>query len=364
MATFTDKKFEVMYQDFRNVHAEWETLVSDCVIFSDVDTRDLPFRSVGLTADPAVLEKAEHLVSEWQRFATAFDKQGQGSKSTILKETYMPVPYILKVKHEVEILRRGAMTSFVHPRESILTRYDSTIAKFGKMKAAASFIKLLKNERDFFESEPEGTLYRLRSSGFTEITLVHTPAADLAPVRSLVGAHGALIFSTSLTKDDVQLRDITGGDQKSMYDRITRIECSVLEQGDLYRVSDIEFERKYREVYRSVQRNDTSMRINWEKREREMRVKYRGTEKYNKFISDNNAMRPIRKWVLEHDYILIERMRDIGEFETKSVVDIRARYLYDDEMKAGHYSSKVIARRQEMIDQGITLYQDLYPKSK
>ncbi|PIJ43364.1 hypothetical protein [Tatumella sp. OPLPL6] len=362
MATFTDKKFEEMYRDFRNVHAEWETLIKDALIYSDTDTRGIPFRFVGLINDPKLLEKAEQIVADWQRFADVFNKQAQGSKSTILKETYLPVPYIVKVKKELEIIRRPASTSFVHPRESLLSRYDSTIARFSKVTAAVKFIDYLKQERDFFLGEPEGTLYRLRATGFTELTYLHNPGADLSPERAQIGAHGALFFSETMTKDDVSFRDVQSSDQRSVYDRIAPLPCSVLDQGELYRVDDVEFERQFREAYRLVQRNDVSMRNGWEKREKEARRKYRGTEKYNTYIANANALRPIRKWLIEQDYILVERLRDTAEFDLKSIVDIRARYLYDDELATGYYPKTVNKRRQELIDEGIPLYQDLFPK--
>ncbi|KYP95080.1 hypothetical protein WB60_00065 [bacteria symbiont BFo2 of Frankliniella occidentalis] len=364
MAIFSDKSFEETYKQFLSIQAEWQEILIDTKVASDTDFDGVEFRHVGLTGDEKQLEKAKALIVKWYEFAAVCEEIRQQKQITILKETYAPLPYILEAEQDVFISRRPAYSSVDHPREALISRYDNLIKKFGTSKLAAALIKQLKQEREFFINQEPGSIYRLRSHGFTEISISHKNYGSTSFDRTQVGTHGALIFSRHFTKQTIEFKEQERTEAASIYDRMIPIPCSLFERGDLYSIEDIEFERKYREAHRFVHKSGITLKHGWKNREKEGRLKYRGTDKYPDFVARLNHLRPQRQYIIEQDMILVERMREIGEFQSNSIVDIRARFLLDNELATGYYPKTVNTRRQELIDQGIPLYQDIIKDAK
>lgn len=240
------RQMELEYQKFFATAERWKTLVESHSAFNDTNSSGEPFRHVALTDDPKVFDEARECIAEWQAFADLCIKSGKnGIASNILEATYLPVPFIVEDRSRATYVSLQSATSAkLISREQILKKYKTIVGILGKSSNGEAFSQAfapLSQEYQFFMDESPDEQYRIRRDGFTD-TVIATPTGNSSTLeRYRVGTHGALVFA-HLPNTKLPVFNHAGKRRRTtVYDCTKPVPCSLIRDGRLYRVRDLEY---------------------------------------------------------------------------------------------------------------------------
>jgi len=354
MPKFSDVEFEQSYKHFLQVQRDWFSLITPITVYSEKNANGEDSRPVAFTNDKTILDRAEHLIAEWQRFADLADAKREEKKNKTLAvhiTAYSPVPTLMVNPRRVSVRRFPGASSGKVTRESLLNRYHIQMQKLEKIAFAAGAILSLKEEMKAFEEKPEGTLFRLRMTSYFDTQIMarfDSPDDERNIDNYRHGSHGMLIYSEHMDpKTDLVISLNPTTSSPSVFDMITPYPCAVLPNATVYLLDDVEAaKRHHKQIYNLEtaiaqrqrlfkKRSDALMqRASTQEQAEKARAKI---EANASAIAELNAM----------DRELLVLKQAAGDTELLSVVDLRARYANEFGRRNGHTLKQLVERAQK-----------------
>ncbi|MCC8379108.1 hypothetical protein [Xenorhabdus sp. PB30.3] len=244
MDAFNDSIFEERYKNFLKVRNSWMKIIFKHAVYTDINAQGEARRPVAIMTDKKTLNKVEDLLLAWQQFADFAEQRRALGLSPISSLIYSPVPEILRDGDHFSIGEFEATSTQNITREDILRKIDKKLNQLYRatIKHKLSIIDL-ELDKELIESYPAGTKFRRRLSGYRDIIIdlrKKTEDDNHTPLHR-VGTYGTVIDGNSLHSPDAY--DINRGEklvQKSYYDKVSPIRCSLFAGGNLYLTTDIE----------------------------------------------------------------------------------------------------------------------------
>ncbi|WP_333715771.1 hypothetical protein [Pantoea eucrina] len=328
MPNFSDLEFEKRYKHFLQVQQDWLTLITDNKFFSDTNAVGEECRPAGLLTDSAQFQHAQHLLAEWQSFAELAEEKRKERSIAITTNLYLPVPVLLINPAYVQIDRFRATATANHKREDILMRYEKQISKLKKITHAFGAIMTLEDERKYFEAAPVATVYRARTSTYTDIQVSVRHTTDQHEVDKFrYGAHGMLIIGDDLALGrNVKLNVSVTNTKSSLYDFIQPVPCSVLPSAQVYTLDDVELGKKMVSQRASVAYAVKQRRYQFDKRAKEKMARAKDPVEARAISLEIEAGREVLELMDAHDYELLDRKLAAGDESQLTMLQIRERY--------------------------------------
>jgi len=337
MPNFSDVEFEKRYKQFLQVQTEWLTLITDNKIFSDKNALGEECRPIGFITDKTLFLRAEHLLSEWQKFADLAEEKRKERSIAITTNLYLPVPTMVVNPKHVTVNRFRATATSNHTREDIIKRYEKQIGKLKKVPFAAGAIMSLEDEMKVFEEAAPGKMYRARTSNYSDIqvTARYTDDKKEEGDSFRYGAHGLLIFGETLNKDrDIKLNVSRGGTYTSSYDVISPVPCSILPNAKLYTLEDVEYSKTLAAQRAAVAYTVQTRRSQFELRSKTKVAKAKNSEEARALKAEIAASRDLLARLEAYDWALLDKKVAAGDTEQLTMPEIRKRYG-NEEPRAG-----------------------------
>ncbi|PHM51868.1 hypothetical protein [Xenorhabdus hominickii] len=262
MDAFSDRIFEERYKDFLKIRSEWMKIVFNHAVYVDINAQGKASRPVAILTDKSSLNRSEELRLAWQQFAEWAEHKRIAGLSSVPVQIYSPVPDILKAVKTFTIGGFEATSTQNFLREEILRKIDKKLKLLHKTKDKNYFYIIdLEQDKNMMAQYPEGTRFRRRISGYTDVVLdIGTDKKSTQKLtrrksiknpkdeRYRVGAHGIIIDGNSLNAPDAY--DIYCGEKpiSRYFDLISPVRCSLFTGGSLYLIADIERAKAARQI--------------------------------------------------------------------------------------------------------------------
>lgn len=256
----TDVMFEQLYKAFLSDRTEWLNLAHKLAIYHGTSPAGQKVRPIGLTANPRMLARARELVDRWQRFydfATECSEKGIRTCSPVL---YNQVPAVIGGFQSFSINSFDATSVSKLYREELLAKINKKLDKMERAnKLDPITLANLKMDLKVFSRYPEGTVFRIRTTGYRDIFVdffkhpAHTPSLatenqEPESERIRIAAPGIIIDGSSMQDiNSWKINDDSKSiDYQSIYKSVSPIPCSILTSSEVYLLEDVENAKKDR----------------------------------------------------------------------------------------------------------------------
>jgi len=355
MPKFSDVEFEQSYKHFLQVQREWFSLITPITVYTEDNANGESSRPIAFTSDKKMLDRAQHLIAEWQRFADLADAKRAETKAKTLAvhiSCYSPVPTIMVSPRKVTVTRFPGTSSGKATRESILNRYHQQLRKLDKVPFAAGAILSLKEEMKAFENAPEGALYRLRMSNYIDTQVMARfdgPNDERNLDNYRYGAHGMLVYSEHMNpKADFTINLNPSSGTMSVFDELTPLPCAVLPSATVFLMDDVEAAKlRHKQVYiletaiyqreRLFRKRSEALMLRSDTQEQAQKAREKikaGAEA----VAELNAM----------DRELLTMKTAAGDNDLLTVPEMRARYANEFGSRGGHTLKQLVERAHKL----------------
>ncbi|MDJ0023596.1 hypothetical protein QM543_09900 [Pantoea eucrina] len=355
MPKFSDVEFEQSYKHFLQVQREWFGLITPLIVYSEENANGEDARPIAFTNDKKILDRAQHLITEWQRFADLADaKRAETQAKTLAVHIsgYSPVPTIMVNPRKVTVTRFPGTSSGKATRESILNRYHQQLRKLDKVPFAAGAILSLKEEMKAFENAPEGALYRLRMSNYFDTQVMarfDSPNDERNVDNYRYGAHGMLIYSEHMDlKTDFTANLNPSSGAVSVFDLIKPLPCAVLPSATVYLMDDVDAAKLHHKQIYVIETAIYQRERLFKKRSEALMLRSDTQEQAQKAQEKIKAGAEAVAELNAMDRELMNMKTAAGDTELLTVPEMRARYANEFGRRSGHTLQQLVERAQKL----------------
>ncbi|HAU6297986.1 TPA: hypothetical protein JD836_14850 [Citrobacter freundii] len=229
--------YEKKFREFLTVKRQWLDLLNQHLRFRSENAVGQSMRPIAVTDDIAVLEQAQDLLRQWNRFAKFADEYRKNGGASGSSNDYFPVPFMISGAVKVSINEGTAQAISKVSREKIIGKLErrlNTLRREGNPDSIEVQDCLFDLER--FNKYEFGTIFRRRLAGYAD-TIINVQRMNEDEIIYRAGSWGVLI-DNRLLKDDVHYHK-KDKQIKSFYEYCTPIPCSLYDSGALYLETEV-----------------------------------------------------------------------------------------------------------------------------